>query len=91
MVNTRGYTALEGWTMPSQMSSPEAIYAAILALPVPERLKLVERVVHDVAEPESKATGAADAARLVGMMADEPEVMDQARNLRARLTVRARG
>ena len=45
----------------SQMSSPEAIYAAILALPVPERLKLVERVVHDVAEAESKATGAADA------------------------------
>jgi hypothetical protein len=79
----------------SEMSSPEAIYAAILALPVPERLKLVERVVHDVAEAESKATGAADAARLVGMMADEPEVMDQvldhARNLRARLTVRARG
>ncbi len=78
-----------------QMSSSKAIYAAILALPVQERLKLVERVVHDVAEAESKATGAADAARLVGMMADEPELMDQvldhARNLRARLTVRASG
>jgi hypothetical protein len=77
------------------MASLEAIYAAILALPVPERLKLVERVVHDVAEGESKAAGGASAMGLVGMMADEPELMDEvlahARRLRARLSVRANG
>ena len=75
------------------MSSLEAIYAAILALPVPERLRLVECVVHDVAESESTSPKGVDAAGLLGMMADEPELMDDvmahARHLRARLAVRA--
>jgi hypothetical protein len=75
------------------MASLEAIYAAILALPVPERLKLVERVVHDVAESESTTPKGADPAGLLGMMADEPELMDDvmahARRLRARLALRA--
>jgi hypothetical protein len=36
-------------------------------------LNLAERVVHDVAEAESKSTGTVDAAGLVGMRAAEPE------------------
>jgi hypothetical protein len=69
----------------------EDVYAAIRALPLREQLKLVERVVRDVAE--AKATVPTSRSGLMGMMADEPEVMDQvlehARRLRTRTSVRA--
>ena len=55
------------------------IYQAILSLPVPERLKLVERVVHDVA-----GQGAPPASReplpppsLLGLFEGEPEIVDE--------------
>ena len=50
------------------------IYEAIRSLPVPERLKLVERVVHDVVE-----TPAASEPRpsLLGLFEDEPEIIDE--------------
>jgi hypothetical protein len=76
-------------------SSLEEIYSAIRALSVPEQLRLVERVVHDVAEAEAKSTAPHNGSGLMGMMADEPELMDEvlehARRLRARMTVRAGG
>lgn len=58
------------------------IYQAILSLPVPERLKLVERVVHDVAQTAGE--GAPSASReptpppsLLGLFEDEPEIVDE--------------
>ena len=52
------------------------IYEAIRSLPVPERLRLVERVVHDVAE--APAPGESSPKRsLLGLFEDEPEVIDE--------------
>jgi hypothetical protein len=52
----------------------EQIYEAIRDLSPSDRLRLVERVVHDVAERELSG---ARAGSIMGMMADEPELMDQ--------------
>lgn len=50
------------------------IYEAIRSLPVPERLRLVERVVHDVVE--APAPGKTKPS-LLGLFEDEPEVIDE--------------
>jgi hypothetical protein len=50
------------------------LYEAIRALPVPERLKLVERVVHDVVETPAPS---GPQRSLLGLFADEPEVIDE--------------
>lgn len=52
----------------------EEIYEAIRHLTPTERLRLVERVVHDVAQGEPARP---DPAAIIGMMADEPDVMDE--------------
>lgn len=53
----------------------EQIYEAIRALPVDERLQLVERVVHDVrADAVEGEDGGPD---LLGMFADDPDLIDQ--------------
>jgi hypothetical protein len=53
----------------------DQLYEAIRALPVAERLRLVERVVHDVAVCASPAN---DGPRdLLGMFADAPDLIDQ--------------
>ena len=52
------------------------IYEAIRSLPVPERLKLVERVVHDVAEAPAQGEGSPKPS-LLGLFEDEPEVIDE--------------
>jgi hypothetical protein len=52
------------------------IYEAIRSLPVPERLRLVERVVHDVAEAPAPGEGAPKPS-LLGLFEDEPEVIDE--------------
>jgi hypothetical protein len=71
-------------------TEPAEILEAIRALPRAERLRLVERVIHELAE--SSAEPAADPRAIVGMMADEPEVMDRAYELamQARKTARMR-
>ncbi|EYF07775.1 hypothetical protein [Chondromyces apiculatus] len=74
------------------MSTAEQIYQAILVLPVQERLKLVERVVHDLAErarepepPGGGAAGPGDASQgtvapaaglLIGAWAQDAELVD---------------
>jgi hypothetical protein len=56
----------------------EQLYEAILRLTPTDRLRLVERVVHDVVESKS---GGAEPATIIGMMADEPDVMDEVTRL----------
>jgi hypothetical protein len=55
----------------------EQIFQAIRTLSVPERLRLVERVVHDLADVSTAAPRAAvEPVSLVGLFADEPELVD---------------
>jgi hypothetical protein len=56
-------------------NDPDHLYAAIRTLPVSERLRLVERVVHDVAET---AAVQQTPPSLLGLMADDPELVDRA-------------
>lgn len=56
----------------------EQLYEAILRLTPTDRLRLVERVVHGVVESKS---GEAEPATIIGMMADEPDVMDEVTRL----------
>jgi hypothetical protein len=53
------------------------IYEAIRTLPVPERLRLVELVVHDVAEEAGEGRATTEQGKLDGLFADEPELIDQ--------------
>ena len=52
----------------------DELYAAICELPPQERLLLVERIVHDMVE-SSRAD--VQPSSLIGMMADEPGLMDE--------------
>ena len=53
----------------------DEIYRAIRALPVADRLHLVERVVSDVAAA-ADATGDGD-TELLGLFADDPDLIDR--------------
>lgn len=57
-------------------SNADRIFEAILALPPKERLRLVERVVHQLAE-SSAAAEAPGAVSIVGLFGDEPELIDE--------------
>jgi len=58
----------------SRTMSIDELYAAISSLTPQDRLRLVERVVHDVIESSAPE---AQPSSLIGMMADEPELMDE--------------
>ena len=58
----------------------DRLYAAILALPVPERQRLVERVVQDASGVRGPGEKPAKQPTLLGLMADEPDLVDQAWN-----------
>jgi hypothetical protein len=60
------------------MSQPDfdQLLQAIRALPRPDRLRLVERVVHELAE-EARGTAAGAGHAVLGMFADDAELMDQ--------------
>jgi hypothetical protein len=53
------------------------IYTAILGLPVPERLKLVERVVHDITEAQATTPAKRDPRCIIGSFADISDVIDE--------------
>ncbi|MSP63347.1 MAG: hypothetical protein EXR72_23990 [Myxococcales bacterium] len=57
----------------------DRVYEAIKALPAPERLRLVERVIHDLADAARMEGEPAHAAAtsLIGLWADEPDVVDE--------------
>jgi hypothetical protein len=59
---------------PFEAMSIDQIYEAIRALPVGEQLRLVERVVHEVA---AKQTHATEPNELLGLFADDPELISQ--------------
>jgi hypothetical protein len=53
----------------------DEIFLAIRALPVAERLRLVEQVVHDLAEMSARGS-AEEAGSLLGLFAAEPDLVD---------------
>jgi hypothetical protein len=56
----------------------EELLAAIRQLPLDERLRLVERAAHDAAENvRSLSAAGVSPPSLVGLMADEPDVVDR--------------
>ena len=61
------------------MIDTDQIFQAIQTLPVRERLRLVERVVHtlaDSSETEPAPSPRAEASALLGLFADEPDLVD---------------
>lgn len=58
------------------MSSINQIYNSVRSLPVADRLRLVERVVHDVVEA-SGSVGRQGGERLLGLFADDPALVDE--------------
>jgi len=72
------------------MRTLEAVVEEVRALPVPDRLRLVERIVHEIAEASARATlPRPPKVSPVGFLADEPELADQFEKLMA--DIRARG
>lgn len=60
------------------MTDIEEIYSAVSSLPLPDRLRLVERVVHDAVEASTTETRVAEGKRsLIGLFAEEPELIDK--------------
>jgi hypothetical protein len=59
------------------MTTVEQIFQAIQTLPVPERLRLVERVVHYLADTSAQPTPTNVASSPHGFLADEPELADE--------------
>lgn len=53
----------------------EAIHEAIRAVPHEDRVRLVERAKAELLDDGREASG--DPSAIIGMMADEPEVMDR--------------
>jgi hypothetical protein len=52
------------------------LFGAIRNLPVPDRLRLVERVVHDIAESE-KVEPKEDAMSVIGSFSDVADLVEQ--------------
>ena len=62
------------------VTSANDIYRELLALPEQERLQLVERVIHDLVDAARHRTAASTVPAgnsVIGLWADEPEVVDQ--------------
>ncbi len=61
------------------MTRIEEIYSAVRSLPLPDRLRLVERVVHDAVEASGKESAPAREGEhsMIGLFADEPDLIDE--------------
>lgn len=60
------------------MTDVEQIFQAIHGLPVRERLRLVERVVRDLAEAELDEEATAEGGEpMLGLFADDPDAVDE--------------
>ena len=55
----------------------QQLYEAINSLPVAERLRLVERVLHDVALQESGRGAIAQGSPMDSLFSDIPELVDE--------------
>ena len=73
------------------MRTLEAVVEEVRAFPVPDRLRLVERIIHEIAEASpSVATPARAKIPPAGWLADEPELGDQLEKLTAEIRARGR-
>jgi hypothetical protein len=78
------------------MTAPtmDELLAAIRRQPLDERRSLIEQAAHEVGEdtPKPPAAGASPKPSLLGLMADEPDLVDEMCSLvyRARSTARMR-
>jgi hypothetical protein len=60
------------------VTTAEQVYEALRSLPEAERLRLVERIIHDLADAARQRTAEPpQAASLVGLWEDEPEVVEE--------------
>jgi hypothetical protein len=61
------------------MTTLEQIFQAIQRLPIPDRLRLVEQVVHELADVSSARAGTQPEppASLIGLFADDPDAVDE--------------
>ncbi len=71
------------------MRTLDAVVEEVRSLPVPDRLRLVERIVHELAETPTGVTPPPAKVSPVGWLADEPELADELERLMAE--VRAQG
>lgn len=62
------------------MTNAEQIFQAIQRLPVQERRQLLDRIVHELADTparRSEPRAAEEAPSLLGLFADEPDLVDE--------------
>ncbi len=61
------------------MTRIEEIYGAVRSLPLPDRLRLVERVVHDAVEASGTESAQVRTGKdsMIGLFADEPDLIDE--------------
>ena len=73
------------------MRTLEDVVEEIRSFPVPDRLHLVERVVHEIAEASASAPPAPrPKVSPAGWLADEPELADRLETLTAEIRTRGR-
>jgi hypothetical protein len=78
------------------MAAPttDDLLAAIRRLPLEERLRLIDQAAHEAAEdtPKPAAVSASPAPSLLGLMADDPDLVDRMCSIayEARKTARMR-
>lgn len=58
------------------MADLNQIYKLIQPLPYPDQLQLVERIVHDLASSAQPDTAPRAKPSLLGLFADDPELVD---------------
>ena len=58
------------------MATPEQVYEALRALPERERLRVIERVIRDLANKHSGADQSPGRS-FIGLWGDEPEAVDE--------------
>jgi hypothetical protein len=71
------------------MRTLQAVVEEVRSLPVPDRLRLVEQIVHEIAEASTAVTPPPAKVSPAGWLADEPELADELERLMAE--VRAQG
>lgn len=62
---------------PDMVQPMDDLLAAIRRLPLEDRLRLIERVARDASDDTPRPAPAAVAPSLLGLMADEPDVVDE--------------
>ncbi len=73
------------------MRTVDAVVEEVRSFPVPDRLRLVERIVHEIAEASvAAAPPLRPKISPVGWLADEPELADQLEKLTTEIRARGR-